>query len=667
MMLSLSLPAGWRNLPRDKTDTLLLLAACLLVLLPHAGHLPLWTSVCTLGILLWRALLTWYGKRLPPSWMIVPIAMAAMGVVYLEHHRLLGREPGVAMLALLLACKLMEMHARRDLFVVIFLALFVILTNFLYSQSIFTALLMMAAVIAILTAQLSFQYTSRVPPLLRRLRLAALIFGLAVPLALVLFVLFPRISGPLWGLPNDAHGGKTGLSDDMSPGNISHLAQSDEIAFRVKFDGLIPPNSLRYWRGPVLGSYDGRTWRKLPVNRTERLSVQIGGRAYSYQVTQEASGLRNLFALELPRFVPQVDQYPAGVSADFELLTQRAIGERIRFQVTSYPQYSMQAGTRPGADWLALPPGFNPRTQALAQQLQRDFPDPALEVDAVLRMFHVQPYRYTLDPPQLGLHEVDEFLFDTRAGFCEHYAGAFVVLMRQSGIPARVVTGYQGGEVNPVDGFMIVRQSDAHAWAEVWLAQRGWVRVDPTGAVAPERVEKNLASALGRNNGGGLFGLANGLISNGGFSLLARWRNNWSAINNSWNQWVLDYSPKRQRDLLQSFGFKPDWSALAMSAIGLGMLVMAIMMLPLLWQRQKIDPYDALYERLCQLMAKRGLPRAPHEGPHSYAQRLAPALDNSVQSSAVLRFLEVYSAARYGPPEQRAPLATLQSLFLQCR
>lgn len=661
--------AMWRNLPRDKTDTLLLLAACLLVLLPHASHLPLWTSVCTLGILLWRATLTLYGKRLPPSWMIVPIAIASMGVVFLEHHRLLGREPGVAMLVLLLACKLMEMHARRDLFVVIFLALFVILTNFLYSQSIFSALMMVLAVIAMLTAQLSFQYTGRVPPLLRRARQAGLMFVLAVPLALILFVLFPRISGPLWGLPNDAHGGKSGLSDDMSPGNISHLAQSEEIAFRVRFDDKPPPPSQRYWRGPVLGSYDGRTWRRLLLRQSGPLKVQIDGPSYRYQVTQEASGTPNLFALEMARNVPQVDQYRIGVNGEFELLAQRPIAERIRYQVTSSPQFLIQPDDRPDAHWLDLPEGFNPRSQTLANQLQKDFADPALRADAVLRLFHQQPFRYTLNPPLLGMNEIDDFLFETRAGFCEHYASAFVVLMRMSEIPARVVTGYQGGEINPVDGFMIVRQSDAHAWAEIWLEGRGWVRYDPTGAVAPERVEKNLANALGRNPTGNLFGLGNGLInfSQEQFSVLKRWRDNWSAVNNSWNQWVLDYSPKRQRDLLQGLGFKPDWGMLAMTSVGLGMLVMALMMLPLWWQRQKLDPYDALYLRLCQMLAKRGWPRLPHEGPHGYATRLAGVLDNSAQTDAVLRLLAVYSAARYGPAAARPPLATLKALLLQCR
>lgn len=663
-------PTGWRNLARDKTDTLLLLAACLLVLLPHATHLPLWTSVCTLGILLWRAVLTWYGKRLPPSWMIVPIAMAAMGVVWLEHHRLLGREPGVAMLALLLACKLMEMHARRDLFVVIFLALFVILTNFLYSQSIAAAAMMVIAVIAVLTAQLSFQYTGRVPPLLRRMRLAAFIFAMAVPLALVLFVLFPRISGPLWGLPNDAHGGRTSLSGEMSPGNISHLAQSEDIAFRVKFDGKIPPNSQRYWRGPVMGSYDGRTWRALRRNGIgANLSVQVLGPSYSYQVTQEASGQRHLFALEVARHAPQIEQFQTGFNSEFEMLATRSLGERVRFQMTSNPQYLLQADTRPGPDWVSLPPGFNPRTTELALQLRRDFPDPARQADAILRLFRTQPFRYTLEPPLLGMQEMDDFLFNTRAGFCEHYAAAFVVLMRASGIPARVVSGYQGGEINPVDGFMIVRQSDAHAWAEVWLAGRGWVRYDPTGAVAPERVEKNLASAL-RRNASTLFGLDNPLITlgDGQNSLLARWRNNWNAVNNSWNQWVLDYSPKRQRDLLQSLGVqKPDWQFLAFTSIGLGAAVMSVMLLLFLRQRQQQDPYDALYLRLCQQLAKRGLPRAVHEGPDSYGQRLAREMNDPARLQAVLRFLTVYSAARYGPPAARVPLATLQSLFLQCR
>jgi protein-glutamine gamma-glutamyltransferase len=679
------LPSSWQNLARDKTNTLLLLGACLLVLAPQATHLSIWVTLCTVAILGWRAMLTLYGKRLPPTWLLLPIAFISMGVVYLQHRTLLGREPGVAMLCLLLSCKLLEMHAKRDLFVVLFLSLFVILTNFLYSQSIMTALLMIAAVIAILSAQLSFQYTGRIPPLARRIRTAALIFIMSVPLALVLFVLFPRISGPLWGLPNDARSGSSGISPEMAPGKISQLALSEEIAFRVKFEGKPPPASSLYWRGPVLGRYDGRTWSPVQPgngrrnssnseNSSEQAVIKRLGPIINYQVTLEPTGQQWVYMLELPRTLPEIERRKIHINSELELLTNLPINERVRYNAASISKFQVQLTRVPGPVWFRLPPDINPRSRALARQIQEQFPAPMDQVNAILKLFNNAPFRYTLEPPLLGRDEIDDFLFTTRAGFCEHYASSFVFLMRAAGIPARVVTGYQGGELNPVDGFMSVRQSDAHAWAEVWISGQGWLRIDPTGAVAPERVEKNLASALRRANALDFLGLGDRLnaLRTNQFSWLSKVRNNWNAINNNWNQWVLDYTPKRQLDLLKRLGIpNPNWKVLAFCAVGIGAAVMALVLFPLLWQRQRKEPLDLLYQRLCQQLKKIGSPRAPYEGPQGYALRLAQELHTEPQRSAVLRFLQVYSTAKYGPNtapnEKQSALSTLKSLLLQCR
>jgi hypothetical protein len=298
-----------RPMSRDKADTLLLLATCLLVLAPHAAHLPAWVILAACALLLWRSWITFRGNRMPPRWLLMGAALLLMGGVYATYKTLLGREAGVAMLALLLTIKLLEMHAKRDLFVVLFLSFFLVLTSFFYSQSIVTALITIAAVIAILTTQLSFQYTGAVPPLKQRLRLGATIMALAAPLTLVLFILFPRIQGPLWGMPSDAQGARSGLSETMAPGNISKLALSDDIAFRVKFSDPPPPKSKLYWRGGVLGSYDGRTWTPLqPRTRgTRQITVKPRGNPVHYQVTLEPSGKRWLFALELPQALPRLE------------------------------------------------------------------------------------------------------------------------------------------------------------------------------------------------------------------------------------------------------------------------------------------------------------------------------------------------------------------------
>ena len=672
-----------RPMSRDKADTLLLLLACLLVLAPHASHLPWWTTLLCALLLAWRGWLTLRGNRMPSHWMLLPLAALSMVGVYAHYKTLLGRDAGVAMLVLLLAFKLLEMRARRDLFVVLFLSFFLLLTNFFYSQTIPTALLMSVTLIVLLCAQITFQYTGAVPPLRRRVRLALSVFAMAAPLALALFVLFPRIQGPLWGLPGDAQAGRTGLSDRMAPGAILRLALSDDIAFRVRFSDQAPPMAQRYWRGPVLGRYDGRTWTELqpPLAASPPLLWRTHGAPLRYQVTLEPHGQRWLFALEMPAAAPQLEGNPARIGEYRELLATRAINQRVRYDAVSYVDFELEP-TEPVLllqSWLQLPPGRNPRTLEFAQRLRRQTSDDAQRLRMVLNYFRTEEFRYTLNPPPLGGDGVDEFLFSTRAGFCEHYAGAFVVLMRAMDIPARVVTGYQGGEINPVDGFMTVRQSDAHAWAEVWLEGRGWTRVDPTAAVAPNRIEMNLSSVLPQPLLGGLL-----RFDGGRQSWLAYWqklRANWDAVNNVWNQWVLNYSTDSQRSLLQALGFQgADWRTLtALMAMVMGVLL-AVMILPQLRQRGRIDAADALYSALSRRMARHGLARAVHEGPQAYRLRLTAAQSPLAAGTkiAAAQFLQLYQSWRYGALDNAAGaagtramraaiLARLKTLYSECR
>lgn len=645
-----------RPMSRDKADTLLLLAACIMVLAPHAAHLPIWaTAVCTV-LLLWRTWITFRGNRMPPRWILLPISIVAMAGVYWTHKTFFGQEAGVTMLVLLLAFKLLEMRARRDLFVVVFLGFFLMLASFFYSQTIAAAIMMVAAVVLMLTAQLSFQYTGAAPSLKRRLALGGMIVALAIPLTLILFVLFPRIQGPLWGLPSDANSARSGLSDSMAPGNISSLALSGEIAFRAKFIDGPPPKSSLYWRGPVFGNYDGRTWTPLQARTsfTGPISIAPRGEPIRYQVTLEPNGRRALIALEMPLTPPQVASNPSRISADLQILTRQPIGQRLRYDAESYIDFQLQPNASDAVlrEWLALPRGYNPQTLELAAQLRSHLRSDTEAVDAILKYFRQEKFSYTLEPPLLGQHAVDDFLFSTRAGFCEHYASAFVVLMRALGVPARVVTGYQGGEINTVDGFMTVRQSDAHAWAEVWLKNRGWTRVDPTAAVAPERIEQNLGSAIPPRLLGGLITL--GRTPGAWVNTLRGLRNNWDAVNNSWNQRVLNYTPDQQKNLIQSLGFDDvDWRTLTGLMFGIGAIVMAAIALPLTRNRQKLNPVDKLYRALCKQMARRGCAPAIHEGPRAYAMRLTSATSplDPAQKTAAASFLELYESIRYGSPD----------------
>ncbi len=693
--------SGWRawsqklsTLSREKNDTLLLLLACTFVLLPHALHLPQWATLTCALLLFWRAVITVRGQRLPSIWLLLPLAMATLAGIYFTTQTLFGREAGVTALVLLLTFKLLEMRARRDAFVVLFLSFFLLLTTLFYSQSIATALLIIATLALLLTAQLSFQFATSIPSLKQRFRMAGFILALAIPLTFVLFVAFPRIQGPLWGLPSDAHGAHTGLSDSMSPGNISQLAQSDDVAFHIKFFDPAPSPDLRYWRGAVFDRFDGRTWTQSPQN-PRILSAHNASNTVStitpdktgirQQITMEASGQQWLFALETPVAAPILEGANANnkttLTRYHEIVAEHVINERQRYDVTSYlndnrgdnrsnnrnDSQALNNGNETEQSLLqdvALPIDYNPRTVAFATALRKQYADNASLINAVLRFFRTENFSYTLDPPLLGKNSVDDFLFSTRAGFCEHYSSAFVVLMRAAGIPARVVTGYQGGEINPIDGVMVVRQSDAHAWAEVWLPTQGWMRVDPTAAVAPSRIHLQLHAEAPASLLGELFDLAptqNNLWKKL-IGVRADIQNRWDAIGNGWTQWVLNYTPDRQKNLLQTIlkafnvqhaeqydGSRLIWMLLTLM-LALGTVAICAVTLPLLLIARKTDPLDALYSALCKRMAKRGLAKKVHEGPATFRRRLC-APDSPLSPAAkdaIARFLKLYETLRYG-------------------
>lgn len=656
-------------LTRDKADTLLLLASAVLVLAPHTTHLPLWVSLLCGATLAWRAAITLRGKRMPPALVLLPVAVAAMAGVQFSYETLLGKDAGVAMLVLLVAFKMLEMHARRDLFVVIFLCFFLVLTNFFYAQGIGSAVLMVASVLLLLATQLSFQFTGAVPPLRTRLAMAGRMLAFAAPIAIVLFVVFPRIQGPLWTMPGDAGGARSGLSDTMAPGQMSNLALSEEPAFRVRFLTPAPVQAQLYWRGPVLDFFDGLTWSRGASQASGRdLHLLVRGDPVDYEVTLEPSQSRWVFTLEMPGELPTVPGHSLRISPQFELTADEALNSRVRYRASSHPQFTFQGG--PTLDdarrWLLLPYGFNPRALAAGREL-RNIPDPKGRVEAVLAQFREQPFQYTLAPPLLGRHTVDEFLYGTRSGFCEHYSGAFVFLMRAAGIPARVVTGYQGGEINPLDGFMTVRQSDAHAWAEVWIAGTGWQRVDPTAAVAPERVRRGLDASVPRPAPFGIEALR-GMNPFQGRSnaWMVQLRNAVNAVNNGWNQWVLNYTPERQREVVRELQRKLfGWPFVAL----LTSVVVALLVLRFLRRRSEIHPVDALYSTLCKRLGQLGLARAQDEGPSAYAARVAGAAGLAPQSrTAAQEFLRRYSAWRYAPPTADPRLtATLKSLLSQVR
>ena len=629
-----------------------LLLALALVTAPHVERLPWWVTLLVGVLLGWRAYITRHGLALPPKWLLLVIAAGSVGGIFIQYGRLLGRDPGVTLLVVMLTLKLLEMAALRDAMVLVFLCYFLVITNFLYSQSIPTALYLLLTVWVITASLIGFQFRERQPGFRTQFRSAAMMLAQSVPLMLVLFVLFPRVPGPLWGMPQDVLSGATGLSDEMSPGSVSKLLATDAIALRANFTGAMPRANQLYWRGPVMWDFDGYTWSIARNLLSSARALPAEGPAFEYSVTVEPNSRRWLFGLDLPARAPA----QARLTADFQILNPTPINARMRYDMTSYPA-ARDTTPPPPAEYqraLRLPPNRNPRSLELARRLRQAAGSERAFVDNVLTMFGRENFYYTTTPPLLGANPVDEFLFDTRAGFCEHYASAFTVLMRAGGVPARVVTGYQGGELNNVGNFLTVRQADAHAWTEVWLAGEGWVRVDPTAAVSPTRVEAGVAAAVPQ-------GEALPLQLRGEYVWLRRARMTWDMLSYSWNQIVLEYTQERQRQLMQRAGIdNATWQSLATLMFAFALVVtgaVAALMLMRLRARRP-DPLVAAYARFCAKLARRGVVRHPSEGPVAFAHRAAAALPEL--GARIEAISALYVRLRYGPAGAPSEVAVLK-------
>jgi transglutaminase-like putative cysteine protease len=453
----------------------------------------------------------------------------------------------------------------------------------------------------------------------------------------------------MWGIPTDAFGGTTGLSDSMAPGNISLLSQSDAVAFRAHFPDGAPERRQLYWRGPVFWQFDGRTWRAGDVRVSEFATFDPLAVPVVYTVTLEPHERQWLFALEMAGRVPP----GAGATGDFQLLSRRPVTTRLRYEMSSFLQYRAWGGSTPAelAAARELPAGFNPRAVALAEGWRRELVADERILERAVDWFKRAGLEYTLAPPPLGRDSIDEFLFRTRSGFCEHFASAFVVMMRAAGVPARIVTGYQGGEINPIDGYMIVRQSDAHAWAEVWIAERGWVRVDPTAAAIPMRVESGLAAAVPASD-------PLPFLVRADLSWLRALRFNWEALANYWNQWVVGYNVDRQRELLSRLGMpSPSWEKMAMTLFWLVGLVVAVFSLWMLRRAREQDPVARAWGRFCRKLARRGTTRRAAEGPRSFAARAAA--EQPHVAADVSEISDLYVRLRYGAAPDLGSLALL--------
>jgi protein-glutamine gamma-glutamyltransferase len=648
--------------PLTYAQTAWLASLLLSAQIPLCGNVLSWVAIVGSGFVVVRllpALQTGGGKW--RRWMLPLLALVAALGIRAQLGYFLARDPCVQFLYILVGIKFVESRNTRDGTLLICLALFLAVTQFFYTQSIVSAIIALPALFALGGSLAALRAQSR-PRGAWWTQLAApgRLMLQGIPLALLLFVLFPRLAGPLWGSPADA-GARTGLSDRMRPGAISELSQSDAVAFRVDFHGPPPAARDRYWRGPVFARFNGREWTATFRLQAGKFALREGP-PIDYTVTLEPHGKLWLFALEHPVGLPRPanDDNPAAgggtdiafLTHDQQLLARTTVTQTVRYSQRSSLRGSVLPVAGDATDNLQLPRN-NGRTATFARELRASVDSDQAYIAAVLKHFHDEPYVYTLSPPLLeeDPDPVDAFLFSTRRGFCEHYAGAFVVLLRAAGIPARVVTGYQGGEMSPDGDYMIVRQSDAHAWSEAIIDGR-WQRFDPTAAVAPSRIERGLGAALPTDD-------AVPYLARLEMTWLKSLRLQWDAINYQWQRGIVGFNIERQRDFLREFGLdnpRPVQLVMVMAFVAFAWVLVVLGLSRI--RRAHSAPEVALWARACRRLARAGLARRPDEGPLDYAERAAARWP---RWGPLLRGIGgTYAQLRYGPRSEHRSAALAQ-------
>lgn len=630
-----------------------LISALILAAIPHFSSLPPWLIILVIGIVLGKLVTLQFPRLKPGRLVIFLLTLGALAGIQLQYATIFGPTAGTSLLIIMLFLKLLETKTHRDGMVAVIMTYFLIIAHFLNHQSIPTALYMLLVIAFITLVLISLNQGPGIVPWRDKLRLTGPLMVYSLPLMILLFVLFPRIPGPLWALPADTFSAKTGLSEEMSPGQISKLTFSNEVAFRVKFHGEQPPPHQRYWRALVFWEYDGRTWRPgrnhySGPNPPSAPGYTTRGQPFEYTVTLEPHQQRWLFALDIPvldDYATVSGTYQLSIDDSLQLLSSRRVISLSQYRLRSYADYRLETSLDPvhRVRALQLPVNRNPKSLELAQRWQAETGRrPEAIVAKALQLFN-REFTYTLQPTQLGVHAVDEFIFDTQRGFCEHFAGSFVFLMRAAGIPARVVAGYLGGEINPMGDYMLVRQADAHAWAEVWLENRGWMRVDPTSAVSPLRIEHNLDAALPERENS-RFQLRQGAAA------LAKLRLAVDSINNRWNQWVLGYTHETQKLFMSRLGLENSrpGNLVILLTIALSITLIIIAAISLKNRRgYREDKVQQLYLKLGKQLEKAGYPRHPHEGPVTYLQRIGRR--NPDLGEELRPVLHAYATLRYGP------------------
>ncbi len=644
-----------------------LLLAQVAVILPHLHRMPWWIFVIWLLCALWRLAMFRGEASYPGRFLRVVLVLFGAAGIFISQGGLGGLDVAVALLLLSFSLKIVEVKNRRDLNLVFYLALLVIATAFLFSQSIYLAAYQVLCILFVLTAMVATQYSTRNRSPMQALRVTSRLMAQAVPIMLVFFLVFPRLE-PLWKVPGSRAAADTGMSDSMAPGDIARLNQSDRLAFRARFSGSLPPGEMLYWRGMTFLHFDGRNWtRQESAGQWYReKTIYLRGEPLDYTLTMEPTRQHWLYTLPLaaqrqPNSSDQLLRLP-----DFVVASLTPIHSRRQFQFSAYPEtpLGLEESTETLADAVELPEGFNPRSIALAKKLSAEYAEPDAFVEGLRELISAGSYYYTLEPPRLGRHSIDEFLFETRRGFCEHYASAAVFLLRAAGHPARVVAGYQGGEYNSLNDTLTVRQFDAHAWAEYWQAGRGWVRIDPTAFVAPSRILMGMQGALASDSSieSSLFSAL--YLRN--LPLVREARIRLEALNLGWQEWFVNFDNRRQGHLLEKLlgEVTPMRTAmLVLTVLAFSFVVVALFQF-LRYRSSPQSPERRYYSAFLDKLAKLGLQRGRSEAPGDFGRRAAqdlPLLRNDIL--AINGQYESIAYAGRNAPEDVARLRRLVAGF----
>lgn len=645
--------------PLKAVQILLLSALLVLASLPHFWNLSLTVTLFFLLVVAIRLASVMLSNRTVPRWLVFAFLGGGMTLVITQYSGTVGKDFGVSLLVAMLGLKLLEIRVYRDAYVVLFLTGFLLVTQFLYNQDISLAFYIFTLTLLILVFLQWLNQPDLKPDLRRYLSTTGKLSLQAIPVMIILFVFFPRLGGPLWGFDTEGARAMTGITGSISPGSISQLSQSSETAFRVKFDdpAQLPDPDQRYWRGPVIVETDGINWEADEKHKPSEVRFQAIGEPVSYQITLEASRQQWVFGLDLPAKLPD-NTY---ITPEYAVRSRSKILQRTTFPMVSYPLHiADRLSARQRLASLELPNNITPRMRELVNELQTQTDSKQAYADAVLDLFNRENFVYTLQPPPMRNNPADEFLFDKRRGFCEHYATSFVLLMRMADIPARVVAGYQGGEWNPAGEHLIVRQSDAHAWAEIWLDENGWIRVDPTAAVAPERIEMSIDPEAVSDTGSVMFKVnARGMFGN--VLRQAVWIAD--SLDLNWHRWVVGFSQERQHYFLDSTGldFLKDYQYLGVTAVVLAMAFAFVLGWMLTRKpRQRREAALRHWQRFCHKLEKQGVNILDTEGPQTVARHASDQLPQ--QADAIQRISSLYISIRYGGRENAERLRLLQQL-----